>query len=246
MKFIKILALWVTFSGVLATGATAQEFIDLSEVISNTDIVSEQLQARNTDEGQISLHVQSTRGKLSHIDFQYEKQALPNPYTVNHSYDILTLEDGSFVIDVDAFMDPLDVYLAETVQLEYTGGKFVLPSNILGQESFDNVTGSYTLTIPGVDDFNKRYDIQLNNITLSPTSKKNVNGQEYDAYKMSFDYVNSSSFNGTEDATKRHSVKGYLIPTLGFIQTERVGINDMKHTIVNHRSTSGLATNSRQ
>lgn len=247
MKLIKLLALWVMFSGVSASGAFAQEITNFSASLSgdvtsaNATSTAEHTMADNTDTGKVSLSLSSKKGNVSYITYVYEKSSLPNPYTVKHEYKIQNEQDGGQSVALDAFMDPLDIYLDKSVELVYSGNELKFPKNITKGQSLNNVTGNYTLTIPGVDNFKKNYNVSLTNVIVNAITTKKVNGNTYDAYEISFNYLNKSSFNGSNDSTKRHSVQGYFIPSLGFVQTERSGTNDMNDVTINQRSTSSLS-----
>lgn len=198
--------------------------------------------AENKEEGKISLELLSSDNGVHHINYLYEKTSLPNPYRVNHDYYIHKTPDAHWAVDMDAFMDPLDLYVDEAVELKYNGDDVRIPIQLASRTELGEFQGFYTMSIDGIADFNSQFRVAISNFTVIEKVSKRVDGKEYEAYVITYDYYNDILSSGTVISTKNHKVSGYLIPELGFIQESRSGINDMISMKINHSSTSELTS----
>ncbi len=194
----------------------------------------------HTEAGDISLQILSHENGVYHIQYDYVKEAMPNPYTVKHDYYMTSLADGGVAVDINAFMDHMDLYLDESVTLKYNGDRVIIPAGLDKGSSIEEVNGEFFMTIEGVEDFQKRYVVRLSNFEILGVKKIRLNGKDHNAYELAYDYHNETTYRGSFVSSKAQRVVGDFIPDLGFVQTSRKGSNETRGHMISQNFSSGL------
>ncbi len=172
------------------------------------------------------------------VDFQVENSGEGNPYKVNYSYEMNKTSNGDTQIELKAFLDPLDLYFDESLKFSGDGQMVTMPKDLSVGQNLTDVSGTFTLKIPNVSSFNKKYEVTLTNRKITEEGMKTVNGQQYKAFKHTYYYTNKSFFNGDLECTKYHKVTEWYIESIGLIEQQRSGTNERSDRIELVKNTS--------
>lgn len=227
--------LFSLFCFVTLSLCSQSQSIPISSLDKSGDVVT------NVEEGEITLHVLDMESGSTHIQYEYQKASLPNPFTVSHDYYINTLADGRLSVDVDAFMDPLDLYFDKSVKMSSEGVRVLFPSSITSNTKISDVSCHYTMTIANVENFNRTYDVSLENMIVGDRVSIAINGKTYNGHALSYDLNNTIKFNGDILMTKSHHVNGVFISELGFIQNKRIGVDETEGKNIERNSLSAYS-----
>lgn len=177
-----------------------------------------------TQQMRISQNAKSSTSTV--VDFEAENTGEGNPYTVKYSYEMNKTADGHTEIELKAFMDPMDMNFSDRIKLTSDAQMVIMPKGLEVGDELNDAEGTFVMTIPGVPDFKKKYEVSLLNRKITEVSTKTINGKKYNAYKHTYYYLNKSYFNGKLDGTKYHNVSEWYVESIGIIDQERSGTNE--------------------
>ncbi len=176
------------------------------------------------------------------INYAFEKDALPNPYTVNFDYDV-RLADGNHVLDPCTVFDHLDMRIDENVEMSYEGDDLLFPLNMEVGATLPDVAGTYTLSYENRNiDF--AYNVSITNRRVEGVETINVGDFELTAYMVSYDFTLEKSVNGNVISTTQQSISDMYVPMIGVVERARVGEAQNGDQLVQINTTSSVISTS--
>jgi len=180
--------------------------------------------------------------KLTEVTYSLDKNTLPNPYKVDYTYYIKTLNDA-YAIEISSVIGHMDMRIDESVQVTYTGDDLLYPFAMNVGTSLENASGSYRLEMSNAPvDF--IYNIEVNNRKITGTEMLSIAGENYEAYVIELDYKLSKTVNDREISTVAEQITEYYVPGMGVINRSRTGNTELgadQHTVNTTRSVNHIS-----
>ena len=152
------------------------------------------------------------------IGFRLANIAATNPYEVTYNYLLKNSSDGSFELDMQSVMNPLDMRFNDNVRLSYEGDALKFPATAATNTKLRDASGKFFLKQQDGNTF-LSYEISVTNRVLSLSSLPNIEANTFlHTYAV---LCKSIDIAANILATTKSSVKEWLSPDLGMLQQEK-------------------------
>ena len=171
--------------------------------------------------------------ELTEIQYKFEKRATPNPYSISYKYNLHNKEDGSFSMDLKSAVEPLELRIDESIETEFFGDMIDFPQKLEVGNSLPEAEG-YCILKKKSGKMILMYNIKVTNRKIERIETMDINGENLDAFVISYDYLLEKS-NPYDIVIQKseHRVTDWIIPSLGIVKQDREG-----------SSVSGMDSNS--
>jgi len=194
----------------------------------------------STGEGTLSIDI--VDAQTVRVNYSFEKDALPNPYTVNFNYDVKII-GSNHVLEPYTVFDHLDMRIDENIEMTYEGSDLLFPLSMTVGNTLPDVSGIYTLNhISRPIDFT--YQVNITNRIVNGVETINVGGFELLAYAVSYDYTLEKSVNGNIISTTQESISDTYIPMIGVVERARIGEVENGDQLIQINTKSSITTSS--
>lgn len=187
-----------------------------------------------------TLSIDIVDAQTVRVNYSFEKDALPNPYTVNFNYDVKII-GNNHVLEPYTVFDHLDMRVDENIEMTYEGNDLLFPLNMKVGTALPDVFGAYTLNHASRPiDFT--YQVNITNRIVNGVETINVGGFELLAYTVSYDYTLEKSVNGNIISTTEESISDTYIPMVGVVERARIGEMKNGNQLIQINTKSSIAT----
>ena len=162
-------------------------------------------------------------GNTSKVEYFFEKKVLPNPYKISYTYNVYKNEDGSLEVDLSSAVEPYDMRIDESVEVEFKGDKLHFPASFTEGQSLKDAKGTFHM-------YSKKgklflvYDVVISNRKVEKKEMISVGTMSVEAFVVTYDYslTKSNQFEVKLHSSKQ-TVKEWVIPGVGVIMQDREG-----------------------
>jgi len=136
-------------------------------------------------------------------------------------------------MDLKSALEPLELRIDESIEIEFFGDKVTFPSKLEVGNSLPEAKG-YCILKKKSGKMILMYNIKVSNRQIVRTERMEINGESFDAFVVSYDYLleKNNPFDVMIQKSEHH-VTDWIIPSLGIVKQDREG-----------SSVSGMDSNS--
>jgi len=195
----------------------------------------------NGTSGVGTLSYQSLDDATTMANYSFEKESLPNPFSVKYNYEIKKEKDGSYNIDLGSVLDPLSMRIDDNVEVEYLGDDLNFPAILEVGTTLKDAQGEYMLKIRKAR-FGLVYKVSVTNRQVVGQETININGENYDTSIITYEYKIEKSVDGQIISMRTENIKEWYVPGIGAIAKTRFGKSKNKEQTID--INSAFTTNS--
>lgn len=181
---------------------------------------------------------ENLENNTSQVEYFFEKKAKPNPYKISYTYNVYKKEDGSLEIDLSSAVEPFEMRIDDSVEVEFDGDKLSFPASFTIGQTLPDAEGTFNLYTSKGRMF-LRHDVSITNRKVESKEMISIGTQSIEVFVISHDYTltKSSQFDVVL-LTSKQKVTEWVIPGYGVIKQDREGETLQKNTQEDSSSSS--------
>jgi hypothetical protein len=139
------------------------------------------------------------------------------PYVFDYAYTLIDNKDN-YQLDMKGVMDPMNLYVADNINLTYWGDKITYPKSLPIEQQLPDLSGILTRSVENI--VKGEVAILIKNRKALNEENLVVNSKTYKATIFTYTIIETNIYDKTPITVSTSTVKEWYVPTYGVLKKE--------------------------